>query len=249
MLERENKEVQSELKISSNAAMDDLLKKLFIVDDINHLSYEELVDKYLGNEKDYSTFLKRYYGFVSSNHSYQLRMGKIYDKIVAILIEGENRYLNFENNKDSENKEYHKKILQIIAANRRNFAISKNMYEDIQESYCSFGDIIGKNINTYEEYLDVSRQMLMSAIKYYFLDDKKEALKPKFYSFYKSFLYFINYVISEYPNTVDFELKEILRKMIELENSKQRALGILVTPKDDKRLLKTSKKNFNKISS
>ena len=38
---------------------------------------------------------------------------------------------------------------------------------------------------SYEEYLDVSRKMFMSAVKYYFLDDKKEALKPSFYSFYK----------------------------------------------------------------
>lgn len=98
-----------------------------------------LREKYLSNQEIYENFLKKFTDFFSKRRMFQLRIPDQYDKILGLVIEGNKKYINEENENNFD-------ILSREIKMSSEYRVSINDFRDFEESIAIFKQSVGLNL-------------------------------------------------------------------------------------------------------
>lgn len=119
--------------------MNEVVEDLKIVRNLIKEDSDFLREKYLSNQEIYENFLKKFTDFFSKRRMFQLRIPDQYDKIIGLVIEGNKKYINEENENNFD-------ILSREIKMSSEYRVSINDFRDFEESIAIFKQSVGLNL-------------------------------------------------------------------------------------------------------
>ena len=119
--------------------MNEVVEDLKIVRNLIKEDSDFLREKYLSNQEIYENFLKKFTDFFSKRRMFQLRIPDQYDKILGLVIEGNKKYINEENENNFD-------ILSREIKMSSEYRVSINDFRDFEESIAIFKQSVGLNL-------------------------------------------------------------------------------------------------------
>lgn len=219
--------------------MQEIIRELEIVNDVNLMTLEQLISRYLSSEKSYTMFIKRYYDFYNKIFNYPLRALVNYTKLANLFTKGVKMYpLVCEREV--------KYLIEDLMYNKKTYGKS----DAIDISIISFGDTIGSKITSYEAYLEKSNRMITSAINYNFFSNFNDEMMGLNGFDSIGFIYYVNYLLKLSPNDIDYDLLYIVEQIMKSKNENKKMYEIIKAERVEfssvKKKLKRNLKEYNK---
>ena len=137
-----------------------IIEELEKINDINILSDDELIKKYLVSKEKYKEFLTNYGDFFTKGVLYQVRTVSNYKKIGLLLEKGNKLYV------DEENEEIQRKMLETIDFILNKYRTKDLVQDELQLKYI-FKDIVGANMNKEDNRYENIVSGILDALKKY----------------------------------------------------------------------------------